>query len=90
MTQRKYSVDEIDRMRAALIKRHPIDETFTVKVGFFDQPSKPSEATYQRRAERSAIVERELRTYMLNGTDPGELCRETIEPDAGKGNPRRA
>lgn len=54
--QRKYTVDEIDRMRLALIGRHPTEET------------------YRRRAERQVRVEDELRTYMLNGTDPDEIC----------------
>ncbi len=72
--QRKYTVDEIDRMRAALTKRHPINESFTVCVGGWDDgPQEPTEETYRRRAERSAHVENELRTYMLNGTDPDEI-----------------
>ena len=71
--RRKYSVDEIDRMRAALVKRHPIREVFVCEVGG-DNTSEPSEGTYRRRAERAAIVESQLRTFMENGTEPDELC----------------
>ena len=69
---RKYSVEEIDRMRDALTKRHPIEETFHVSVGGYGD-SWPTEETHRRRAERSARVEDELRTYMQNGTEPDEL-----------------
>ena len=69
--QRKYTVDEIDRMRLALIGRHPILEVQTMQVG---ECSHPTEETYRRRAERQVRVEDELRTYMLNGTDPDEIC----------------
>ncbi len=77
--QRRYTVDEIDRMRAALIRRYPIREVMICKIGFFDQPAEPSEETHRRRAERAAIVESQLQTYMLNGIDPEELAVTTSD-----------
>ncbi len=71
--QRKYTVDEIDRMRRALVGRHPIREVMICNVGTGETESRPSEGTNRRRAERQARVEDELRTYMLNGTDPDEI-----------------
>ncbi len=69
--QRKYTVDEIDRMRLALIGRHPIHEWYS--CGGMGGEAHPTEETYRRRAERQIRVEDELRTYMLNGTDPDEI-----------------
>ena len=72
--QRKYTVDEIDRMRLELIKWHPIREVQVCHVGMGEDESHPTEGTLQRRAARAALVEDQLRTYMLNGTDPDEIC----------------
>ncbi len=69
--QRKYTVDEIGRMRAALIGRYPVREVQMAQIGEW---SHPTEETYRRRAERQVRVEDEIRTYMLNGTDPDEIC----------------
>ena len=74
---RKYSVDELDRMRAALIERHPIREVSFATLGMGE--SEPTEETYRRRHEMSARVEDELRTHMLNGTNPDELDVPTKE-----------
>lgn len=49
MSERKYSVSEIDRMRQALLSICGMDRDFL------------------------GPVEEQLRTYMLNGTDPEEL-----------------
>ena len=54
---RKYSVKEIDQMRDAINAHISIT---SIAVSF-------------KSSERDAQVENELRTYMLNGTDPKEL-----------------
>jgi len=56
MGERKYSVPEIDRMRASLDKRW-----------------RAHHCGILQRGEWHREVEDELRTYMLNGTDPEEL-----------------
>lgn len=53
MPKRKYSIEEIDRMREAVELMQP-------------------DGVYNEREEERRI-ERELRTYMRNGTDPAEL-----------------
>ncbi len=55
MTARKYSLDEIDKMRGAL-------RTLCIHL---EVPYLPK--------EKNAEIEDQLRTYMLNGTDPDEL-----------------
>ncbi len=58
MPDRKYSVAEIDRMRKVLWKR--------VSNSIFTNPNyDPYKLGHS--------IEDELRTYMLNGTDPDEL-----------------
>lgn len=68
---RKYTVTEIDQMRKRLIERYPIKESASPLPG--ESIPIPTDATYRRRMERSVKVEDQLRTYMLNGTDPGEM-----------------
>ncbi len=60
MTARKYSVEEIARMRLAL--RHHRDTT-----AFAGAYAAMSSLTY------NAMFEDMLRTYMANGTEPREL-----------------
>lgn len=59
--ERKYSVQEIDRMRMAV--RHQFPMAWSGSIGF---PMKLTD-------EYDGQVEDRLRTYMLNGTDPDEL-----------------
>lgn len=57
MTERKYSVAEIDRMREAIrLKLEPRGSVFTYNEG-----------------ELSARVEDRLRTYMMAGVDPADV-----------------
>lgn len=59
MAQRKYSVEEIDRIRDAVIKRN-------------EEPH-PNPYGDQDVTAWAKRVEERVRTYMLNGTDPEEL-----------------
>jgi hypothetical protein len=61
MDSRKYSVAEIDRMRAAIRRRFPMKYSGAIGV-----PMKLTD-------EYDTQVEDQLRTYMLNGTEPDEL-----------------
>lgn len=62
--ERKYSVEEIDRMRQAIITRG-------------EHPEPNPSGDEQRRAWREEIEQR-LRTYMLAGTDPDELWNAPV------------
>jgi hypothetical protein len=66
MTARKYSVEEIDRMRDYLIMVVSKDTTYGYPVSCSHGMALLSE-------QGMKTVEERLRTYMLNGTDPGEL-----------------
>jgi hypothetical protein len=61
--QRRYSLDEIDRMRDTLRNFHSRLDVFS--------GGKFVGRTYDNTSDEQ--VERELRTLMLNGTDPAEL-----------------
>jgi hypothetical protein len=56
VSDHKYSVAEIDRMRAAAFKMTGWNEHDPCELG-----------------QRASRAEDKLRTYMLNGTSPGEL-----------------
>ena len=58
----KYSIDEIDRMRAAIWELNHIH-------GHFVTPGSCEEFMSRQLAK----IEDQLRTYMLNGTTPEEL-----------------
>ena len=61
---RKYSVAEIDRMRAALKKRHWIQDIMQGEdIWMMDA----------RHLRHDNYIENLLRTYMENGTEPEEL-----------------
>lgn len=63
MAERKYSIHELDRMRSALHRRRGTNDTLFVNRD-------------EQRAHWDAAdvwVENQLRTYMLNGTEPDEL-----------------
>ena len=63
MPDRKYSVAEIDRMRALLWDR-----------GYDALRAAASQGDYNASIEGiGCSIEDQLRTYMLNGTDPSEL-----------------
>lgn len=64
MSERKYSVAEIDRMRAAIRRTFP-PQTYSQSIN--DPYLKSVGPDY------SGQVEDRLRTYMLNGTEPEEL-----------------
>lgn len=61
MADRKYSVQEIDRMRNAVRRQFPMSWG-----GLIGMPMTLS-------TEYDAQVEDRLRTFMLNGTEPDEL-----------------
>lgn len=61
--QRRYTIDEIDAMREAIGE-------LKMLVTSSDKNGKPCSWTGSADQEQ---IERELRTHMLNGTDPGEL-----------------
>jgi len=62
MEQRKYSLDELDRMRRAISVELWPRGTFRGPV-----------FGYVPEGEQSLAIEDRLRTYMLNGTTPEEL-----------------
>lgn len=65
--QRKYTLDEIDRMRdavEAIWMWGPHDQRAAASITF--------SRVYQEN-EKTLAVEQQLRTYMANGTDPHEL-----------------
>ena len=74
---RKYTVNEIDQMRSALIKRYPIKESASPLPGE-DTPI-PTDATYRRRMERSVRVEDEL-------VDAGDLEQVLVRAAVVEGN----
>lgn len=61
MAERKYTVEEIDRMRRL------------VEASLFPLPG--SLALYDH-LDKADSVEDRLRTYMLNGTEPDELAQQ--------------
>lgn len=63
--QRKYSVDEIDRLRR-IVEQEWLFGRGPVRTGF---------SRSYRSDEKAVAVEAMLRTYMFNGTDPEELER---------------
>jgi len=63
MTERKYSVAEIDRMRAALKIINPLSYRLPIDQRDLDV----------RERHHELMVEEWLRTHMLNGTGPEEL-----------------
>lgn len=65
MGERRYTLAEIDAMRAALRRRHksPFDD--------MDCYSEKEERGWQKQVRRE--VEDEIRTAMLGGVDPAEL-----------------
>lgn len=64
MPERKYSIAEIDRMRSLIRRQFPSD---VWESGMnFSAPRLIS-------LDYSATVEDQLRTYMINGTEPDEL-----------------
>lgn len=63
MSERKYSVAEIDRMRAAISATFPCSWVF-----------KGDGSPGRREPDYSAQIEDRLRTYMLAGVDPDELA----------------
>lgn len=69
MTARKYSIDEIDRMREAL-RRHGAHESISCYYSNDD-----GSAAYSIGSLSSEEVEARLRTYMIAGIDPDELER---------------
>lgn len=69
MSERKYSVAEIDAMRATLRERH-----LPTRVIYHFMGSRAGEAEYiPPYSELYARAEDELRTYMLGGVEPDEL-----------------
>lgn len=69
MSERKYSLSEIDRMREAvrIIAVGPMDWQCNGRGSFIG--TSRSGPPYLRVAD----IEDRLRTYMMNGTDPEEL-----------------
>ncbi len=63
MTERTYTVEEIDRMREALKRRHA---PWHYGIGLFDVEKGALKRAFAR-------AEDELRTYMLAGVDPLEV-----------------
>ena len=74
--ERKYSVSEIDKMRKAISTKvwAGVRIVWSADMGGRSWQSEPS---VEERAALRARVEDELRTYMLNGTDPEELSCPT-------------
>ncbi len=69
MTERAYTVAEIDRMRRAVEYRW----LYGCSLGDC-HPGQLMSRTY-KETEKTACVEEELRTYMLAGIEPEELER---------------
>ncbi len=68
MSERTYSVAEIDRMRAAIEHRW----LFGSRISNMKPGVGMSSCSYNE-AEKTESVEAMLRTYMLAGTEPGDL-----------------
>ncbi|MFN0022783.1 MAG: hypothetical protein ACKVS5_02685 [Parvularculaceae bacterium] len=77
MTQRKYSIDEIDQMRAALALlgvRVRYTPNFNPKTGeYVGRTGHHMDIGGSNESKRAAVVEDRLRTHMVNGTDPEDL-----------------
>lgn len=67
MSTRYYSVAEIDRMRAAISRKLPHTVTMSCDAWGGNKTTKVCPPDHYER------VEDQLRTYMLNGTEPEEL-----------------
>jgi len=64
MTERRYTLAEIDAMREALMKRHWIQDIVQGET---------IREMFERYHRRDLYVESVLRTHMMNGTEPSEL-----------------
>jgi len=71
MEQRRYTIDEIDSMREAIVQLRSRVASYYPPYSIFESPR--FNEPYLRKPE-TAKVEEELRTYMIGSVAPAGLC----------------